>query len=194
MIVWLSIGIISAITSLYLGKKGWHALHKAVGISPGVLIYHNPNAPLYLTDMTWQQLTLNQQHLSSLSDPQLLQLQRLDNKMSAYQLYQQELRAQNLTPILTEDHFVLEKWIEIRLPQMLASHYHVQPGIRNRNTKERFINTDNANRLIASQILQEGLDNIEQRLDNLLKQLEVRHLQELQVMQRYMNEHNHTHH
>ena len=191
MIVWLTIGVISVITSLYLGRKGWHALHKAVGISPGVLIYQHPNAPLFLPDMTWQKLTLNQQHLTVLSNKQLLQLQRLDDKISAYQQYQHELNAQNLIRILTEDHFIMQKWIEIRLPQLLASYYHVQPGISKKGTKEQFITTDNINGLTASQLLQESLDNIEQRLDNLLAQIETRHLQELKVMQRYMNEHNH---
>ena len=190
MIVWLSIGVFSAITTLYLGKKGWHALHRAVGISPGVLIYHHPNAPLYLPDMTWQQLVLNQEHLSTLSDAQLRQLQRLDDKISTYQEYQQELNAQNTIPALTEAHFVLQKWLEIRLPQMLASHYYVQPCMRNQGTKERLINTDNTNCLTARQLLQEGLDNIEQRLDNVLEQIEARHLQELRVMNRYMDEHN----
>lgn len=192
MVVWLSIGVISIVTSLYLGKKGWHALHKVVGISPGTLIYQSPNAPLSLPDLTWQQLILDQKHLGLVSDDQLLQLKRLDDKMLAYQQYQRELDTQNPTRILTAEHFVLQKWLDIRLPQMLNSHYHAQLGIRNQDVKGKSINTDNTNRLTASQLLQEGLDNIEQLLDNQLAQIEVRHLQELQIMQRYMNEHNHT--
>lgn len=192
MVVWLSIGVISIVTSLYLGKKGWHTLHKVVGISPGTLIYQSPNAPLSLPDLTWQQLILDQKHLRVLSDAQLHQLKRLDDKMVAYQLYQRELDTQNATRILTEEYYMLQKWLEVRLPQMLTSHYHAQLGIRNQNIKGQSINTDNTNRLSASQLLQEGLDNIEQLLDNQLAQIEVRHLQELQIMQRYMNEHNHT--
>ena len=192
MVVWLSIGVISIVTSLYLGKKGWHALHEVVGIRPGTLIYQHPDAPLSLPDLTWQQLILDQKHLSLLSDDQLRQLKRFDDKMVAYQLYQRELDTQNATRILTEEHYVLQKWLEVRLPQILTNHYHAQLGIRNQDIKEQSINTAHTNRLSASQLLQEGLDNIEQLLDNQLAQIEVRHLQELQVMQRYMNEHNHT--
>lgn len=192
MLVWLSIGVISIVTILYLGKKCWHALHKVVGIKPGALIYQSPNAPLSLPDLTWQQLILHQKHLSLLSDDQLRQLKRFDDKMVAYQLYQRELDIQNATRILTEEHYVLQKWLEVRLPQMLTSYYHAQLGIRDQDIKEQSINTDNTNRLSASKLLQEGLDNIEQLLDNQLAQIEVRHLQELQVMQRYMNEHNNT--
>lgn len=192
MIVWLSIGIISAITTFYLGRKGWHALHRAVGISPGVLIYHHPNAPLSLNDLTWQQLILNQQHLTPLSDEQLHQLQRIDNKVTAYRQYNQELNAQNIIPALTEAHFVLQKWLEVRLPQMLASHYHVQSQARDKDEVRHTINSGDSNRLTASQLLQEGLDNIEQRLDSLLEQIDTRHLQELRVMKRYMDEHNHN--
>lgn len=192
MIVWLSIGIIFAVTTFYLGKKGWHALHRAVGISPGVLIYHHPNAPLSLNDIRLQQLTLNQQHLIPLSDEQLRQLKRIDDKVNAYYQYQQELSVQKTIPRLTETHFVLQKWLEVRLPQMLASHYHVQHQARDKEMAEHSIKVNNNNRLTASQLLQEGLDSIEQRLDNLLEQIEVRHLQELQVMKRYMDKHNHN--
>lgn len=192
MVVWLSIGVISVITSLYLGRKGWHALHKAVGISPGTLIYQHPDAPLSLPDLTWQQLILDQKYLRVLSDAQLRQLKRFDDKMLAYQQYQRELDTQNSTRILTEEHYMLQKWLEVRLPQMLTSYYHAQLGIRDQDIKGQSINTAHTNRLTASQLLQEGLDNIEQLLDNQLAQIEIRHVQELQIMQRYMSEHNHT--
>ena len=192
MIVWLSIGIISTITTFYLGKKGWHALHKAVGISSGVLIYHQPDAPLSLSEMAWQQLTLNQQHLIPLSDEQLRQLQRIDDKVTAYQQHRRELNAQHIIPTLTEAHFVLQKWLEVRLPQMLASHYQVHSRIYTKEVVEDIGGIDN-NRLTASRLLQEGLDNIEQRLDNLLEQMDARHLQDLRAMKQYMDEHNHNH-
>ncbi|WP_352339335.1 hypothetical protein [Psychrobacter sp. 16-MNA-CIBAN-0192] len=191
MIVWLSMCVISIITTFYVGKKGWHALHKVVGISPGALIYQHPNAPLSVTDMTWQQLILNQQHLTVLSDEQLRQLQRIDNKVTAYHSYQQGLCDQNMATEHTEGHFVLQKWLATRLPEMLASHYHAQPRTCSQNTKVSLIYTDNTQHVTANQLLQQGLDNIEQRSDRFLEEIERRHLQELQVMQRYMNEHNH---
>ena len=190
MMVWLSIGVISIVTSFYLGKKGWHALHKVVGISPGTLIYHHPNAPLSVSDMTWQQLLLNPKHLTVLSDGQLRQLQRIDDKVTAYYRYQQALGTQYETAERTEAHFVLQKWLDTRLPEMLASHYYVQSQTGNQDTKVYLTNTDTSHYSTANQLLQQGLDNIEQRSDKLLEHIEMHHLQELQVMKRYMDKHN----
>ena len=78
MSILIGIGIVTTITTFYLGKKGWHALHKAVGITPGVLTYQDDHAPLSLATLSWQQLSLNKKHLKSLSEQQLRQLQHID--------------------------------------------------------------------------------------------------------------------
>jgi hypothetical protein len=186
MSIILGIGIVTAITVLYLGRKGWQALHKVVGITPGVLIYQNPNAPLSLTDMTWQKLALDSQHLRNLPDKQLSQLQRIDVKVTHYHAYEQGLQAQHKISAISEAQFVLHKLIQVRLPEMLTSHYY----LLNSATHSNGSMVDTGKRLEASQLLQEGLDNIEQRLDSLLHQIEAQHLQDLRVMKNYLDSHN----
>ena len=183
MNILIGIGIVTTVTTFYLGRKGWHALHKMVGITPGVLTYQDDNALLSLTSINWQQLNLNKKHLKSLSDKQLRQLQRIDDKVSSYQSYQNVLQAQNKTPAVTEQQFVLNKMLHTRLPEMLASHYQIVSINRSNNESNQQKKAE------ASELLQEALSNIEQRQDDLLKQIEIQQLQELRVMNNYMNSH-----
>ena len=183
MSILIGIGIVTTVTTFYLGRKGWHALHKMVGITPGVLTYQDDNAPLSLTSINWQQLNLNKKHLKVLPDNQLRQLHRIDEKVSNYQSYQKALQAQNKTPALTEQQFVLNKLLHTRLPEMLVSHYQLVNMIRINNEMNQQKKSE------ASELLQGALNNIEHRLDTLLKQIEVQQLQELQVMNNYMNSH-----
>ena len=181
MSILIGIGIVTTVTTFYLGRKGWHALHKAVGITPGVLIYQDDHAPLSLATLSWEQLNLNKKHLKSLSDQQLRQLKRIDNKVSSYQAYQAALQAQHKTPAITEAHFVLNKMLQTRLPEMLATHYQL--------TNINVTNENSEKRLEASELLQSVLDNIEQRLDRLLAQMDEEQLKELRVMTHYINSH-----
>ncbi|WP_201548555.1 hypothetical protein [Psychrobacter fjordensis] len=181
MSILIGIGIVTTVTTFYLGKKGWQAFHKAVGITPGVLVYQNDNAPLSLSKLSWQQLSLNKKHLKNLPEQQLRQLKRIDEKVSHYQAYQTALQAQHKTPAVTEQQFVLNKMLHTRLPEMLASHYQ----FTNINTN----NGKSEKRLEASELLQSVLDNIEQRLDRLLAQMDEEQLQELRVMKHYINSH-----
>lgn len=195
MITLLGMIVITTVTVLYLGRKGWHALHKIVGITPGVLIYQNPNLPLSLSTITWQQLTLNTQHLSVLPEHQLHQLQRIDKKLATYHYHNdpKNLELQKITPAVSEEQFLLHKLLYTRLPEMLASHYRLL-GFNNRlldvksNTNAGFT-TENIKHSEASQLLQEALDNIEGRLDCLLDKLETQSLEELRVMKNYLNSH-----
>ena len=183
MSVLIGIGIVTTVTTIYLGRKSWHALHKMVGITPGVLTYQDDNAPLSLTSINCQQLNLNKKHLKVLPDNQLRQLQRIDEKVSNYQSYQKALQAQNKTPALTEQQFVLNKLLHTRLPEMLVSHYQLVSINRSNNESNQQKKAE------ASELLQEALSNIEQRLDDLLKQIDVQQLQELRVMNNYINSH-----
>lgn len=178
MSILIGIGIVTTVTTFYLGRKGWQAFHKAVGISPGVLTYQDYDAPLSLATLSLQQLTLNKQHLKNLSEQQLRPLKRIDEKVSSYQTYQ---AAQHKTPAITEAQFVLNKMLQTRLPEMLATHYQ----LTNINAK----NGNNEKRLEANELLQSVLDNIEQRLDKLLAQIDEEQLQELRVMKHYINSH-----
>ena len=188
MSILIGIGIVTTVTTFYLGKKGWHALHKAVGISPGVLTYQDYDAPLSLSKLSWQQLNLNKKYLKDLSEPQLRQLKRIDEKVTRYQAYQKSLPAQHKTPAVTEQQFVLNKMLHTRLPETLASHHHlvnVNRNIHNRSGD----NVSSDNKAEASELLQSVLNNIEQRLDRLLEQMESQQLQELRVMRNYINSH-----
>lgn len=183
MSILIGVGVVTTVGVFYLGRKGWHALHRMVGITPGVLIYQDSNAPLLLTSLNWQQLNFNKKHLEALSDKQLRQLQHIDKKVANYHNYQNELEAKNVTSAINEQQFVLHKMLNIRLPEMLASHYH----LANINISNR---TKNGQKQAeASRLLQEVLDNIEQRLDGLLERMEEQHLQELRVMKNYIHSH-----
>ena len=183
MSILIGVGVVATVSVFYLGRKGWHALHRMVGITPGVLTYQDSNAPLLLTSLNWQQLNLNKKHLEVLSDKQLRQLQHIDKKVANYHKYQNELEAQNVISAINEQQFVLHKMLNIRLPEMLASHYH----LANINISNR---TKNGQKQAeASRLLQEVLDNIEQRLDGLLERMEEQHLQELRVMKNYIHSH-----
>ena len=183
MSILIGVGVVATVSVFYLGRKGWHALHKMVGITPGVLTYQDSNAPLLLTSLNWQQLNLNKKHLEVLSDKQLRQLQHIDKKVANYHNYQNELEAQDVTSAINEQQFVLHKMLHIRLPEMLASHYH----LANINISNRTKNGQT--QAEAGRLLQEILDNIEQRLDGVLERMEEQHLQELRVMKNYIHSH-----
>ena len=188
MSILIGIGIITTVTTFYLGKKGWQAFHKAVGITPGVLVYQSDDAPLSLSTLSWQQLSLNKKHLQNLPEQQLRQLKRIDEKVNHYQAYQTALQAQHKTPAITEQQFVLNKMLHTRLPEMLASHYHfTNANIKVNNRNED--NVNNENEAEASELLQSVLNNIEQRLESLLAQIDTQQLQELRVMKNYINSH-----
>ena len=183
MSILLGVGVVTTVSVFYLGRKGWHAFHKMVGITPGVLTYQDNNAPLLLTSLNWQQLNLNEKHLGALSDKQLRQLQGIDKKVANYRNYQNELEAQDVTSAINEHQFVLHKMLHTRLPEMLVSHYHLANINISNRTKNGQKQTE------ASRLLQEILDNIEQRLDGLLERMEEQHLQELRVMKNYIHSH-----
>ena len=148
-----------------------------------MLTYQDNNTPLVLSAVNWQQLTLNKKHLKVLPDNQLRQLQRIDEKVSSYRSYQKTRQAQNKTPAVTEQQFVLNKMLHTRLPEMLASHYQLV----NINSSNNEINQQK--KAEASDLLQQVLSNIEQRLDRLLEQMDTQQLQELRVMKNYINNH-----
>ena len=183
MSILIGVGVVTTVSVFYLGRKGWHALHRMVGITPGVLTYQDSNAPLLLTSLNWQQLDLNKKHLEVLSDKQLRQLQNIDKKVANYHNYQNELEAQDVTSAINEQQFVLHKMLNIRLPEMLASHYHLANINISNRTKNGQKQTE------AGRLLQEVLDSIEQRLDGLLERMEEQHLQELRVMKNYIHSH-----
>lgn len=185
MSILLGVGVATSITVIYLGKKGWHAFHRVLGISPGVLVYENPNQPIALPDMTWQTLALPIEHLQHLPKVQLTQLQRIDSKTLKYQAQQKSHQVQQHTATLTEQQFVLHKLLHTRLPQMLASYQHLYYA----TAQSKGTSANDPKLTEAHQLLQDALDNIEGRLDALLDHMQTQHLQDLRVMKRYMDSH-----
>ena len=179
----IGIGIVTTVSVFYLGRKGWYAFHKVVGITPGVLVYHDTHAPLALSNISWQQLNLNKKHLKPLADRQLRQLHRIDEKVASYHAYQAEIKSQEKIPAITEQQFVLHKMLHTRLPEMLSSYYQLTT-IRS-NAKS----VNNKSPDEAGKLLQEVLDNIEKRLDGLLEQMQKEQLQNLRVMKSYIDSH-----
>jgi len=187
MSVLIGVGIATTVGVIYIGRKSWHALHTAVGISPGVLVYKDPNQSLAPKNMHWRQLTLNSQHLAALTQTQLRQLQVIDNRVAVYSDYQQSLAQQNITATVTEQQFVLHKLLHTRLPEMLASYYHL---IKQNTTHDNTVTSKHAKSRQyeeAQQLLQAMLNNIEARLESLLEQMQNHHLQDLRVMKQYMD-------
>lgn len=197
MSILIGIGIVTTVTTFYLGRKGWQALHKAVGITPGVPTYQDYDVPLSLSTLSpstllstihWQQLTLDTEHLKVLSEPQLRQLKGIDEKVNSYHNYQKEQQAQHKTPEFTESQFVLHKLLHTRLPEMLTSYYYLtKADISTNNISTN--NVSNGKKAEANELLQQVFNNIESRLDILLAQEETQHLQDLRVMTRYMDSH-----
>ena len=74
--------------------------------------------------------------------------------------------------------------LHTRLPELLSSYY--QLTIIKSNTKS----VNNQSRDEAGKLLQDVLDNIEQRLDSLLEQMEQQQLQDLRIMKSYIDSHN----
>ena len=191
MSILIGVGVVSSITVFYLARKGWHAFHKAVGITPGVLIYHDSQTPATLTGLKWQQLTLNKSHLSNLPNQQLYQLQRIDEKVAIYQHYQQQLEAQQVELAITEEQFVLHKLLHTRLPEMLASYHQLLTLASNSgNLVDQQNDKRNEKRVEGRELLQQVVDNIEERLDDLLEKIETQQLQDLRVMKNYIDNHN----
>ncbi len=183
MSILIGIGVVVTATTFYLGKKGWQAFHKAVGISPGVLTYQDYHAPLSLSSASWQQLNLNKTHLENLPEPQLRQLQRIDKKVDHYQSYQEQQQAQNKTPAVTESQFILQKMLQTRLPETLSSYHQLAYMQKNMES------TRHEKIAEAGKLLQQVLNNIEQRLDSLLEQTQDQHLQDLRMMNQYLDSH-----
>lgn len=183
MSILIGIGIVTSVTTFYLMKKGWRAFHKAVGIRPGVLTYQDYHAPLSLSTLSWQQLKLDKNYLKNLSQQQLRQLQRIDEKVNSYHAYQQVLKESNKTQAISEAQFVLHKMLHTRLPEMLASYNNLTHI--NKSTSD----INNEKRVEAHALLQKMLNSIEQRLDALIEQMEAQQLQDLRIMDNYFNSH-----
>lgn len=174
----IGVGAVTAIMIYYLGKKSWQALHRIAGITPGVMIYENPKVPLLVNKLQWQKLELNPAHLQGLNNDLLRQLQNIDQKLAHFESYQQSLNDSDKA--LSEEEFIAHKFIYSRLPEMLASYYHLRQSYQQKSSNKAKISE-------AEQLLRELLNGIEERLDGVISKIEAQHWQELKVMKRYLD-------
>lgn len=174
-------GVVVVVATWYVGKKSWHALHRLVGITPGTMVYKHPQALLTLKDLRLQQLKIPKTHLQSLSTTHITQLQRIDDKVCRYQQYceQEAARAQHT---VSEQHVILHKLINTRLPDMLRS-YHLQHTLNSAEDTQPLSGSK------ASQLLTDSLQGIEAQLDTGLQSLQQQHLDDLHIMNRYIDQH-----
>lgn len=180
MSILIGVGVAATVGVIYVGRKGWYALHKAVGITPGVVDYYDRNKPLETAALYWETLKLNKKHLTSLNEQQLSQLIYIDEQVGIFEEYEYTLNQQQLTPVVDEEKFVLQKLLYTRLPEMLASHYLVF------NSK-RASNAVTERQAEANELLQDMLDTIEKRLASLLYKVENQNLQDLRAMKQYVD-------
>lgn len=193
MSIMVGAGVVALVATGYLGRKGWLAFHRAVGITPGTLQYVEPSKR---PPPQMMQLSVEQQQLSYLPAAILEQIQRIDSQATVYQQWREEAEQAGQSIAATEEEFVVRKLLDVRLPEMLNSYQRivrhdirVQQAIR---PNYRYM-PDNNNALSEShsealKLLSELLSNIENRLADLLKRCHADSLQDMQVMHRYLNE------
>lgn len=211
MSVMMVSGIVAVAATAYLGRKGWLAFHRAVGITPGKLEYVEPSQLSLPHTPTLIQLDLKQHYLEHLPPSLINQLQRIDTKADLYQQYIVEAEQAGHTVSVSEQRFVLSKLLDTRLPEVLESYHRVtqhearlsqsmakdESGkLKNKAFFDPVYSDLSGNKeqkmppaqSQAFDLLTELLSDIEQRLDTALQHCQDESLQELQAMRRYINE------
>ena len=188
LLIGIGTALVSTLGVVYVGRKGWHAFHRAVGITPGVLTYEPASGQLALPNM--MQLTLDEAALTYLPQELLTQLSRIDHKADIYQQWLEDLAQQGQTVPTSEAQFTVRKLLNERLPEMLEN-YHILAQHQQRIAKVNAVNTTESSLDLetlraALNVLAELLVSTEQRLDELLNQCQESSYQELLIMQRYL--------
>lgn len=187
MSILFSAGAVIATTLgvVYASIKGWHAFHRAVGITPGTLEYVPPSSEPELPNLL--QLNIDKSVLPLLPPSVLSQLSRIDNKADIYQQWRDALTQQGHTVAANEAQFVVRKLLSERIPAMLSDYQTLAQH------QQRIADMDSANdqnldsALPALTLLTELLDLTESRLDILLDQCRDSSYQELVIMKRYLD-------
>ncbi|PNK61214.1 hypothetical protein [Psychrobacter sp. FDAARGOS_221] len=204
IIVTVGVGVAATMAVGYIGRKGWLAFHRAVGITPGKMTYVEltqlPPPPML-------QLSLANSQLQGLPIVIMEQLQRIDSKADILQQWRSERIEAGQTPEISEDEFVVSKLLQTRLPELLDSYQQLLrherrlqqvatgPGpLQGKSSNAKSSQTQLSQQDLsqqqaqALQLVMELLLNIEDRLDGLLQGCQNDALQQLQVMQRYMQQ------
>ncbi|WP_296403871.1 hypothetical protein [Psychrobacter sp.] len=214
MSVLIGAGVVAIMATGYVGRKGWLAFHRAVGITPGTLKYVEPSQ-LPLPPML--QLTLAESQIKGLPPVVTEQLLRIDGKADVFQQLRTESIEGGQTLALSEEEFVVGKLLQTRLPELINSYQRIarQEALLQQATNRASIdkrtnlsiNTVSAtntvsttstannssnkiseNKQQALDLLLQVLSNIENQLDSLLKRHQIDALQDMQVMQRYLKQ------
>ncbi|WP_019673725.1 hypothetical protein [Psychrobacter lutiphocae] len=212
ILVTLGAGIITTVAIGYIGRKGWHAFHRAVGISPGKMTYVEP---AQLPPPPMLQLSLATSQMQGLPIVIMEQLQRIDTKADILQQWRVE-RVEAGQPLqVSEEEFVVSKLLQTRLPELLDSYQQLLRHERrlhqvatqslhnssshnkrahNKRAHNKLLNSEPSNDELSEQqaqalrLVMELLLNIEDKLDGLLRGCQNDALQQLQVMQRYLQQ------
>lgn len=208
MSVLIGAGVVAVVAAGYVGRKGWLALHRAVGITPGTLKYVPPSQ---LPPPPMLQLTLAESEIKDLPPVIMERLLRIDGKADVFQQLRTEAIDVGQTPATSEDEFVVSKLLQTRLPELINSYQRIvrQEALIQQATN-RAVSTQRANSVASTHsndgslynantemsdskaqalsVLLEVLITIETKLDALLERYQNEALQDMQVMQRYLQQ------
>lgn len=163
--------------SAYVLRRGWLAFHKAVGITPGTMIYLPPEQyqPVLL------HLSLDNDELMALPVTLRQRLADIDQKSQRLQSYREQVSLHGTLPV-DERHFVLAKLLQNELPQAIG-HYnrHQHKRLTRKMSRADDVNDD------ATQLLEHIMLNVEGRLDELLNECQQDSLHKLGVIKRYLD-------
>lgn len=190
----LGIVAVLGVGGAYVLRKGWFAFHKAVGITPGTMIYVPPEQyqPVLL------HLPLDKNQLMALPVTMRQRLAQIDQKAQRLQSYHD-------TPSLhypDERRFILVKLLQNELPQAIGHYHRYQherlskhsSDVSKFNVKKVDVNKVDVNKVDmpkaddeSLQLLEHIMMNVESRLDALLDDHESDSLHELNVIKRYLD-------
>lgn len=197
MSVLIGAGVVAVVAAGYVGRKGWLALHRAVGITPGTLKYVPPSQlpPPML------QLTLAESQIKDLPPVIMERLLRIDGKADVFQQLRTEAMDAGQTLATSEDEFVVSKLLQTRLPELINSYQRIarqealiqQANHRAVSSQHAISSASNSTEMSESKaqalaVLLEVLITIETKLDALLERYQNDALQDMQVMRRYLQQ------
>lgn len=185
----LGIVAVLGVGGAYVLRKGWFAFHKAVGITPGTMIYVPPEQyqPVLL------HLPLDKNQLMALPVTMRQKLAQIDQKAQRLQSYHDK-------PSLhypDERRFVLVRLLQNELPQAIGHYHRYQHERLSKHSSD--VSKFNVKKVDVKkvdmpkaddeslQLLEHIMMNVESRLDALLDDHESDSLHELNVIKRYLD-------
>jgi len=184
MSVVIGAGVLTLIAAGYVGRKGWLAFHRAVGITPGKMKYIESSQQ----QPKIRQLSLSAERMQDLPPSVLQQLQRIDTKAQLLQQWRDELTQSGQTPAVSEEEFLVNKLLKERLPELLTNYQRLARHDTVLQQTQPDSPTQSHGEGSALNLVFELLITIEAKLDALLTRYQHNTLQDMQVMQRYLQQ------